>query len=92
MGQVIETETDGRLIIPAELLGDIKPKQPFVIESHGSGYNIHPAAATIEAISGPPEKLTPDEWLKQWREMAEEIGKVWPEGVSATQVISDMRR
>jgi len=92
MGHVIETESDGRLIIPAELLGDVKPKQPFIIESHGAGYNIHPAAAATEVIASPPEKLTPDEWLKQWREMAEEIGKVWPEGVSATQVISDMRR
>ncbi len=92
MGQVIETEADGRLIIPAEVLGAIRPNQQFFIEANGLGYSLQPAMPFLDNLSSPSGKPTPEQWLKQWKELAEEIGKVWPEGVSATQVISEMRR
>ncbi len=37
-------------------------------------------------------KMSPEEWLEKWEALAEEIGKVWPAGVSAVDVVSEMRR
>ena len=37
------------------------------------------------------DEAASDEWMKQWRELTEEISKVWPIGVSAVDVISEMR-
>ena len=84
MGQVVEArilETDdyGRLVVPAEGLGDAQPFSRYKVEAVGKKLSIEPE---------PVE----DEWLKQWRELAEEIGKVWPEGVSPVDVVSEMRR
>ena len=40
--------------------------------------------------AGEPKEAE-DEWLKQWRELAEEVGEAWPEGVSPVAVVSEMR-
>ena len=78
-GRMLEADETGMLIIPAELLGYPKPNTRFVVERIGGKTFIEPE---------PVE----DDWLKQWRELAEAIGKVWPEGVSAVDVVSEMRR
>lgn len=77
--QVIETDETGKLVIPAELLRDAQPFTRYQVKAVGKRLSIEP-------------ELIEDEWLKQWRELAEEIGKVWPEGVSAVDVVSEMRR
>lgn len=38
------------------------------------------------------QKPSPEEWLKGWDELAEEIGKVWPAGLSAVDAINEQRR
>lgn len=38
------------------------------------------------------QKMSPEEWLKEWDELAEEVGKVWPAGLSAVDAISEERR
>lgn len=38
------------------------------------------------------QKLSPEEWLKEWDELAEEIGKVWPTGLSAVDAVAEQRR
>ena len=78
-GRMLEADETGMLTIPAELLGYPEPNARFVVEQVGGRIFIQPEPAE-------------DEWLKQWRELAEEIGKVWPEGVSAVDVVSEMRR
>jgi phage gp16-like protein len=38
------------------------------------------------------QKLSPEEWLKEWEEVIAAVSKVWPAGVSAVDVVSEMRR
>ena len=77
--QILNTNDAGALIIPAEILGHPGPFTRFVVEQVGSKIVIAP-----EPVEG--------EWLRQWRELSEEIGKVRPEGVSPIAVVSEMRR
>lgn len=79
MGQVIEADEQGLLRVPVAMLGVVQPHGRYVVEVVGKKLTVEPEPAE-------------DEWLKQWRELAEEIGKVWPEGVSAVDVVSEMRR
>ncbi len=78
MGQVIEADEQGLLRVPTEMLGAAQPHGRYLVEVIGK-------KLIVEAE--PAE----DEWLRQWRELAEEIGKAWPEGVSAVDVVSEMR-
>ena len=79
MGQVIEADEQGLLLVPVEMLGAVQPHGRYLVEVVGKKLSIELEPAE-------------DEWLKQWQELAEEIGKVWPEGVSAVDVVSEMRR
>ncbi len=38
------------------------------------------------------QKLSSEEWLKEWDELAEEIGKVWPADLSAVDAVNEQRR
>ncbi len=44
---------------------------------------------TVKAAKAPVETET---WLTEWRELAEAIGREWPVGQSAADVIAEMRR
>lgn len=79
MGHVIEADEQGLLRVPVEMLGAVLPHSRYIVEVVGKKMSIEPEPAE-------------DEWLKQWRELAEEIGKVWPVGVFAVDAVSEMRR
>jgi len=91
MTQVIETDEAGRLVLPPELLGEAKPHARYAVETTGTGLIVRPEVPDTEV---PPasDQASSDEWMRQWRELSEEIGEVWPKGVSAVDVVSEMRR
>ena len=89
MVQVIETDETGRLMLSPELLGEVRPHSRYTVETAGNRLIVE--RETGEARANAP-KLTPEEWLQQWQELAEDVGKVWPKGLSAADVISEMRR
>lgn len=88
MRVVIEADEAGRLALPAEVLGEAKPHGKYVVEITGTRLMISPE----EAAHGGVKKLTPEQWEAQWRIVQEEVSKSWPAGVSATDVVSEMRR
>lgn len=77
--QIIETDEAGRLVLSPEMLGNAQPHSRYKVEALGRKLSIEPEGAE-------------DQWLKQWRELAEEIGAAWPAGVSPLDVVSEMRR
>ena len=79
MDHILEADDAGMLVIPAELLGYPEPNTRFAVERVGEKFIIQPEPAE-------------DKWLKQWRELADEVGEAWPEGVSPVDVVSEMRR
>lgn len=97
MGQVMEVETDriikaddsGMLVIPAELLGHPKPFVRFIIERVGTKIFIVPEATSAQ---GSEQESAFDKWQRQWKVVQQEVSKSWPAGVSAVDVVSEMRR
>ncbi len=86
MGQVIETDGSGRLVIPAELLGSVQPHSRYVVKTVGAKLLVE-----AEAVTKQRQKAY-EEWKQGWDELAEEIGKVWPAGLSAVDAIAEQRR
>lgn len=97
MGQVMEVETNrileaddsGMLVIPAELLGHPEPFTRFVVERVGTKIFIVPEALSVQ--EGEQESAF-DRWQQQWKIVQQEVSKSWPAGVSAVDVVSEMRR
>ena len=86
MGQVIETDAQGQLIITAELLGGVQPHSRYVVEPLGTKLIVEPEPVAEQ------RRQAYEEWEKQWRELSEEIGKVWPAGLSAVDAVAEQRR
>lgn len=77
MTHLVETDGEGRLVLPPELLKTIKPQ---------TRYNLEIVEAAEE------RQKVYEEWKQNWDALSAEISKVWPEGVSAVDVVSEMRR
>jgi antitoxin (DNA-binding transcriptional repressor) of toxin-antitoxin stability system len=49
-------------------------------------------AMIVPAADPPPTQEELDAYWNEWDELSEDIGKVWPEGVTAVDAINDVRR
>lgn len=85
MGQVIEADDTGRLVLPAELLGEAKPHARYRVEPQGDGFVVQPETADTR------EMLTPEEWAQEWQAWTEQIAAVDPGGKSALDELTEMR-
>ena len=88
MGQVIEADETGRLVLPAELLGEARPRARYVVEPQGDGFVVQPELAEVPE---PSERLTPEEWAREWQAWTEQIAAIDPGGKSALDELTDMR-
>lgn len=99
MTRVVETDDAGDLVISPELLremfGEVHPQARYVVEVQDDKIFItreSPAQETEQRAETAQLKPSDEQWEKQWRAAQEQVGKSWPAGVSATDVISEMRR
>ena len=88
-GQMLEADAAGTLVIPAEILGYPEPKTRFVVERINGKITIQPDAALTEESE---QESAFDKWQKQWKIVQREVSRSWPPGVSAVDVVSEMRR
>ncbi len=86
-GRMLEADETGMLTIPAELLGYPEPNTRFVVERVGKRILIQPE--TAQEIE---QKSAYDKWHDQWKIVQQEVTKSWPVGLSAADVVSEMRR
>ncbi len=86
MGHVIEADEQGLLRVPTEMLGAAQPHGRYLVEVVGKKLIVEPEPTEEQ------RRQTYESWLKEWDALSGEIGKVWPTGVSAVDVISEMRR
>jgi hypothetical protein len=97
MTRILEVEADGTLTLPPDVLGNARPHSRYVLETQGERLTLRPETTTPDKPETSPKPKTKRErsierWEKERQKLAEELGKVWPEGVSAVDVISEMRR
>lgn len=88
-GRMLEADASGTLIIPAELLGYPEPHMRYVVERVGGKLIVQPEAAPAQEDE---QKSAFDKWQQQWKIVQREVSKSWPAGVSAVDVVSEMRR
>ena len=86
MGQVIEADEQGRLLVPAELLADAQPHGRYIVETSDNKLLIKPEE-TVEQ-----RKQAYEEWKRDWDALTEEISAAWTTDKSAAEIISEMRR
>lgn len=92
MTQVIEADEAGRLLLPPELLAEVRPHAKYTVEAIGTKLIVEPVPAPAEEELFTQEKPTPEEWMRQWNELSERIGRMWNTDKSAAEIISEMRR
>lgn len=92
MTQVIEVDETGRLMLPPEVLGEVKPYSRYTVEMVGTKLIVEPVSPPSEEELFTETKLTPEEWMRQWNELSGRISKVWNTDKSAAEIISEMRR
>ena len=89
MTRMIETDEAGRLVLPEELLGEIKPHTKYIVEANNDGLIIYPAELILTKKR---TKVTHQQWETQWKELQTRMSEIWPANTSAADVISKMRR
>ena len=91
MTKVIEVDEAGQLVLPPELLSEAKPRARYVVATEGSTIVVHPEAVSVIGTAE-KQSQTYEQWKQSWTELTEEIGKVWPAGLSAVDAVSEQRR
>lgn len=61
-------------------------QQPIDITYHGK-----PVARLVPADDKEPP-ISPEQWLTEMEEIAQDVASVWPEGVSAVEAVREQRR
>ena len=85
MGLVIETDESGRLVLPAEMLGDVPPRSRFVVEAVGANLTVKPEPTEEQ------RRQAYEKWKREWDSLTEEITAAWNTDQSAAEMIAEMR-
>jgi hypothetical protein len=86
MGQIIEADEIGCLVLTTSLLRKVRPYSQYRVEVIEDKILLEPVPAADQS------KVDSDEWTRQWKVVQQQVGESWPSGVSAAEVISEMRR
>jgi hypothetical protein len=86
MAVIIETDENGALTIPAELLEDRSAHTRYVVEKNGCAIRIAPVTFRSPASQGHEDRM------RRWRELAERIDRSSVTDRSAVEILSEMRR
>ncbi len=86
MGQIIEADEQGLLRVPVDMIGTAQPHGRYIVEVVGKKLIVGPEPTEEQ------RRQAYAEWLKEWDELSEEIGKVWPAGLSAVDAVAEQRR
>ncbi len=86
MTQVIETDEAGRLMLPPELLGEVKPHSRYTVEVEGAAFIVKPEETSVQ------RQRVYQEWKKEWDALTEQISASWNTDKSAAEIVAEMRR
>ena len=86
MTQVIETDEEGRLVVPAELLGDAKPHTRYTVEATGQRLIVEPEQTPQQ------RQQVYEQWKREWDALTGEVSAAMPlNGRTAMEELTDMR-
>jgi hypothetical protein len=90
MTRIIEVEQNGSLTLPPDVLGNAQPSTRYVVKTAGAQLIVQPESKHNGTVRN--RTLRSGDWEAERLELVEELGRMWPEGVSVTSVFSEMRR
>ena len=91
--RIFEVEKNGSLTLPPEVLGHAEPHTCYVLETRGTKLTLRPQPSNIHRPRARDNRRrSPDTWEKERCALTEELSRIWPEGVSVVDVLSEMRR
>lgn len=95
MTRIIETDEAGDLVLSPDLLTEMLGKAPahtrYVVEKQGDVIFVRPETEN-DQHEDDPSKPSHEQWERQWRITQHQVSQSWPAGVSAVEVVSEMRR
>ena len=93
MTRLLEVEENGTLTLTAEVLGKVKPHTRYRVETRGTQLTLQPESPAPPQPRAQRKTQVPstENWEQECQALSEELGKVWPEGVSVVEVIAEMR-
>ncbi len=93
MTRVIETDEIGRLVLPPEILGAVKPHTRYTVEISPTSVTLKQEATKNASPERPDDQRATehDAWMQEWRALARQIDAAWRGEKSALQELTDMR-
>lgn len=86
MTYILETQENGTLTLPSDVLGSPKPHTRYVIEKQGERVTIQPEAAM------PTPAPSAEDWLDAWKALSQDISRASTPEKSALEILWEMRR
>ncbi len=86
MTQVIETDEAGRLLLPPNILGPVKPHSRYTVEITGTKFIVEAEEALLQ------RQRTYEEWKRDWDALTDQITAAWNTDKSAAEIVAEMRR
>ena len=94
MTRILEAEEDGTLTLPPDVLGNVQPHTRYVLETSGTELTLRPEPieATKQKQSSKKTKASIEAWEQKRKKLADDLSKVWPDGLSSVDAVSEIRR
>jgi hypothetical protein len=94
MTRILEVEEDGTLTLPSDVLGNVQPHTRYVLETSGTELTLRPEPAEATRPKKPRKrtKISIESWEQNRQKLAEDLAKAWPQGLSAVDAVSEIRR
>lgn len=93
MTQTLEVAEDGTITIPHHALPCSKPGARYRLQTDHGEVKLLPENAAVKAGQAPsPNEASWEEWEAEWKALSNDLTSAWPDGLSAVDVISEMRR
>ena len=85
MTRVLETDDNGALTIPADILEQPEPHVRYRVERNGARLNVEP-------VPHDNKRMPAQEWIAGWTQLANSIGESSTTDRSVVEILSEMRR
>lgn len=86
MSRILETDENGALTIPPELLDHAEAHARYVVEKNGDALTVLPHAKRPDDSGGHEERM------RRWRDLADRVAKESVTDRSVVDILSEMRR
>jgi len=93
--QTVEVAEDGTITVPHEALPTSRPGARYRLQMRNGEVRLLPETerpAVPDEAAAQQDEEDWNKWETEWKALSDDLTAAWPEGVSAVDAISEMRR